>query len=73
MITYVLIFLPRCSHRSISFSTECLGFHLGTPQTANLGDGRGAQNEIAVMREDFKSVRMGTCLESLSGMDLSAV
>lgn len=32
-------------------STECLGFHLGDPQSANLGDGNGAVNQTVELRE----------------------
>jgi len=53
--------------RSIGFSTECLGLHVGDPQTANLGDGRGSQNEIKVIRQDFRNPILGTCLESAIG------
>ncbi|KAF8573540.1 hypothetical protein K439DRAFT_1642923 [Ramaria rubella] len=55
--------------KSIGFSTECLGIHIGTPQTANLGDGNGAQNEIKVIRQDFGNAELGTCLESAVGGD----
>lgn len=57
----------RFSTRSVGYSNECLGFHLGTLQTANLGDGQGPQNETAVVRADFGSSLLGTCLESLTG------
>ncbi|KAF8322092.1 hypothetical protein DL93DRAFT_2151979 [Clavulina sp. PMI_390] len=53
--------------RSIAFSTECLGFHLGNPQTANLGDGLGWQNETAVLRFDYDNAITGSCLESFTG------
>jgi len=53
--------------RSINFSTECFGLHLGDPQTANLGDGRGWVNETVVMRYDYDNAIDGTCLESLTG------
>jgi len=53
--------------RSVGFSTECLGFHIGNPQTANLGDGRGWQNEIAVLRWDYDNAITGTCCESIKG------
>jgi len=53
--------------RSIGFSTECLGFHIGGPQTANLGDGRGWQNETAVLRWDYDNAMSGSCLESFTG------
>ncbi|KAF8322093.1 hypothetical protein DL93DRAFT_2205069 [Clavulina sp. PMI_390] len=53
--------------RSIYFSTECLGIHIGGPQTANLGDGLGWQNQTAELRFDFESAYLGTCLESLVG------
>ncbi|KAF7789274.1 hypothetical protein EIP86_000215 [Pleurotus ostreatoroseus] len=53
--------------RSLSFSTECLGIHLGDPQSANLGDGNGFVNQTVELREDFDSSTLGTCLESLTG------
>jgi len=53
--------------RSIGFSTECLGIHIGNPQTANLGDGLGWQNETAVLRYDFDNAMDGSCLESFLG------
>lgn len=43
------------------------GIHIGTPQTANLGDGNGPQNEIKVMRQDFGVPAIGTGVESLTG------
>jgi len=52
---------------SIDFARECLGFHIGNPQQANLGDGRGWVNETAVIRADYNSALLGTCLESLTG------
>lgn len=48
-------------------STECLGIHLGAPQSANLGDGNGAVNETVELRQDFGDAAAGTCLESLIG------
>ncbi|KAK7473202.1 hypothetical protein VKT23_001300 [Stygiomarasmius scandens] len=53
--------------RAIGFSIECLGLHSGTPQSANLGDGRGDVNETAVIRENFRVPILGTCIESLIG------
>ncbi|KAJ6625762.1 hypothetical protein B0H10DRAFT_2161644 [Mycena sp. CBHHK59/15] len=47
----------------IGFNIECLGLHLGNPQSANLGDGRGDE----VLRESFGIPGVGTCLESLTG------
>ena len=43
------------------------GAHIGTPQTANLGDGNGPRPEIKVMRQDFGNADAGTCLESAIG------
>ncbi|KAF9007966.1 hypothetical protein BDQ17DRAFT_1237522 [Cyathus striatus] len=51
----------------IGFSTECLGIHLGDPQSANLGDGNGFVNQTVELREDFGDPAFGTCLESLQG------
>ncbi|KAJ6498849.1 hypothetical protein C8R45DRAFT_820956 [Mycena sanguinolenta] len=51
--------------RAIGFDKECLGLHIGNPQTANLGDGRGDVNETEVLRQSFGIP--GTCVESLTG------
>ena len=48
-------------------SQECLGFHLGAPQTANLGDGNGSKNQIVELRQDFGNDILGSCLESIFG------
>ncbi|KAJ7497747.1 hypothetical protein FB451DRAFT_242509 [Mycena latifolia] len=53
--------------QTIGFDVECLGLHLGDPQSANLGDGRGDVNETKVLRESFGVPGVGTCLESLTG------
>ncbi|TDL22580.1 hypothetical protein BD410DRAFT_722852 [Rickenella mellea] len=53
--------------RSLGLSTECLGLHLGGPQSANLGDGHGAVNQTTELRADFGNAVLGTCLESLAG------
>ncbi|KAJ7901696.1 hypothetical protein B0H14DRAFT_2668093 [Mycena olivaceomarginata] len=53
--------------RAIGFSTECLGQHIGGPQTANLGDGNGYVNQTVELRQDYGDVLLGTCLESLIG------
>ncbi|KAM6502362.1 hypothetical protein JOM56_002339 [Amanita muscaria] len=53
--------------RAIGFSTECLGIHIGDPQSANLGDGHGWVNQTVELREDYGNPLVGTCLESLIG------
>lgn len=53
--------------QAIGFSTECLGIHLGNPQTANLGDGHGWLNQTIELREDFWNDEIGTCVESAIG------
>ncbi|KAJ7693448.1 hypothetical protein B0H17DRAFT_933078 [Mycena rosella] len=53
--------------QTIGFNIECLGLHLGNPQSANLGDGRGDVNETEVLRESFGVPGVGTCIESLTG------
>ncbi|KAJ6494943.1 hypothetical protein DFH09DRAFT_1052721 [Mycena vulgaris] len=53
--------------QTIGFDVECLGLHIGDPQTANLGDGRGDVNEDKVLRQSFGIPGVGTCLESLTG------
>ena len=73
----------RCSlNRSLSFSNECLGQHLGSHQGANLGDGNGIQNETAgttsipnrstylyqaVIRYNYGDPYLGTCKETVQG------
>ncbi|KAJ7827890.1 hypothetical protein B0H14DRAFT_3466715 [Mycena olivaceomarginata] len=52
---------------SPSTSFECLGIHLGDPQSANLGDGNGWVNQTIELRQDFGDDDIGTCLESLVG------
>ncbi|KAJ7627157.1 hypothetical protein FB45DRAFT_835441 [Roridomyces roridus] len=53
--------------QSIGFSFECLGLHLGGPQSANLGDGNGFVNQTVEYRQDYGDEELGTCLESLIG------
>jgi len=53
--------------QAIGFSTECLGIHIGDPQSANLGDGHGSVNQTMELRQDFGDPNLGTCLESLIG------
>ncbi|KAF8549684.1 hypothetical protein OG21DRAFT_1488339 [Imleria badia] len=53
--------------RAIGFSIECLGIHLGNPQSANLGDGNGWVNQTIELREDYGDANVGTCLESAIG------
>ncbi|KAF8813616.1 hypothetical protein BYT27DRAFT_7083584 [Phlegmacium glaucopus] len=53
--------------KAIGFSSECLGIHLGAPQSANLGDGNGSVNQTVELRQDFSNSDLGTCLESLIG------
>lgn len=57
---------PRGFLRVIS-SQECFGFHLGAPQSANLGDGNGWVNQTVELRQDYGDIGLGTCLESLIG------
>ncbi|KAJ6478819.1 hypothetical protein C8R47DRAFT_631213 [Mycena vitilis] len=52
---------------AIGLAKECLGFHLGDPQSANLGDGNGWVNQTMELREDFGTGYFGTCWESLVG------
>ncbi|KAJ6554481.1 hypothetical protein B0H19DRAFT_1153717 [Mycena capillaripes] len=53
--------------QAIGFSFECLGIHLGDPQSANLGDGNGWVNQTMELRQDYGDEELGTCLESLIG------
>lgn len=53
--------------KAIGFSTECLNIHIGDPQSADLGDGNGPQNQTVELRQDYGDPNLGTCLESLVG------
>ncbi|KAJ7153447.1 hypothetical protein C8R43DRAFT_1187078 [Mycena crocata] len=53
--------------QAVGFSFECLGIHLGDPQSANLGDGNGWVNQTMELRQDYGDADVGTCLESLIG------
>ncbi|KAJ4488405.1 hypothetical protein J3R30DRAFT_3435633 [Lentinula aciculospora] len=53
--------------KAIGFSEECLGIHLGAPQSANLGDGNDWVNQTIELRQDYGNSDIGTCLETLIG------
>ena len=67
IVTDVRVALMRALATHDHSSRECLGLHLGAPQTANLGDGNGSLNQTIEFREDFGNDFLGTCLESLLG------
>lgn len=46
---------------------ECLGQHLGSPQEANLGDGKGNVTEVEELRYDYGDPYIGTCKETFQG------
>jgi len=52
--------------RSIGFSEECLGLHIGDIHTANLGDGEDRKPEQFLARQYYFPV-WGTCWESFAG------
>lgn len=52
--------------RSLGLWNECANVHLGDPQFANLGDGRGWQPELYEMRAS-PLPWFGGCLESVVG------
>jgi len=51
--------------KSIGFSDECLGIHLGDLHAADLGDGDRKKLQQFLARQNFPL--MGTCWESLAG------
>ncbi|KAH8113518.1 hypothetical protein DFH11DRAFT_1599133 [Phellopilus nigrolimitatus] len=57
----------RNYYQAIGFSSECLGQHSGSDQTANLGDGHNSLNETAVMRWNYGDPVLGTCQETIKG------
>lgn len=52
--------------RSLGYSEECLGMHMGHLHDANLGDGNGRTTELFLARQYYFPV-WGTCWESLAG------
>jgi len=52
--------------KSIGFSEECLGMHIGNLHEADLGDGDGRKYEQFLARQHYFPV-WGTCWESLYG------
>ncbi|POY71663.1 hypothetical protein BMF94_5358, partial [Rhodotorula taiwanensis] len=54
--------------RSLGLWNECANLHLGDPQVANLGDGKGWERELFVMRESvWPFPWVGSCLETITG------
>ncbi|KAG5342667.1 hypothetical protein C0989_010635 [Termitomyces sp. Mn162] len=53
--------------RACGMSNECLGLHMGVPEPANLGDGKGWVAEREVLRQHYQLPFLGTCIESLIG------
>ncbi|GAA6063716.1 hypothetical protein JCM10212_001827 [Sporobolomyces blumeae] len=52
--------------RSLGLWNECANIHIGDPQVANLGDGKGWEPEMFLMRES-RWPFVGSCLESAIG------
>ncbi|WVQ82204.1 hypothetical protein IAT38_004332 [Cryptococcus sp. DSM 104549] len=46
---------------------ECLGQHLGSDQSANLGDGQGNVTEVEELRYNYGDPYIGTCQETFNG------
>ncbi|BGP18500.1 hypothetical protein JCM10213_001184 [Rhodosporidiobolus nylandii] len=53
--------------RSLGMWNECANLHIGDPQEANLGDGKGWERELFVMRQAVRWPWIGACLESVTG------
>jgi len=63
------ILTPRGLHmysKSLGFSEECLGLHVGNIHDADLGDGDGRKGEHFLARQHYFPI-WGTCWESLVG------
>ena len=54
------------TYRSIGYSNECLGLHIGNIHEADLGDGNGRMPEMYLARQAYFPV-WGTCWESFAG------
>lgn len=55
---------PPC--RSIGYSNECLGLHIGNIHEADLGDGNDRMPEAYLARQAYFPI-WGTCWESIAG------
>ncbi|KAK2465396.1 hypothetical protein APHAL10511_002750 [Amanita phalloides] len=55
--------------KSLGYSKECLGLHLGDRHGADLGDGEGIKIQQVIVRQHYFPV-WGTCWESLAGESL---
>ncbi|KAN0087481.1 hypothetical protein V8E55_006102 [Tylopilus felleus] len=56
----------RWYYKSIGFSEECLGLHIGHVHKADLGDGDGRKSEHVLARQHYFPI-WGTCWETLIG------
>ncbi|KAF8628626.1 hypothetical protein AX15_003761 [Amanita polypyramis BW_CC] len=52
--------------KSLGYSEECLGLHLGNRHGADLGDGDGTKLQQVIVRQYYFPI-WGTCWESLAG------
>jgi len=59
-------FPPLIIRRSIGYSEECLGLHIGHLHEADLGDGDGKKQQQYLARQYYFPV-WGTCWESFAG------
>ena len=64
---FTINFLGLTFHRSIGYSKECLGFHMGALHGADLGDGDGIKLQQVIARQHYYFPIWGTCWESLAG------
>ncbi|KDQ15157.1 hypothetical protein BOTBODRAFT_109093 [Botryobasidium botryosum FD-172 SS1] len=53
--------------KSLGFSGECLGMHMGVLHLADLGDGLGRRTEQYLARQHYYFPVWGTCWESVAG------
>lgn len=52
--------------KSLGYSRECLGLHMGNLHGADLGDGDGVKSQQVIARQYYFPI-WGTCWESLAG------
>lgn len=64
---FTINFLGLTFFRSIGYSKECLGFHMGALHGADLGDGDGIKLQQVIARQHYYFPIWGTCWESLAG------
>lgn len=63
---HLLRYLFFTCSSSLGYAEECLGLHAGRLHQADLGDGKGPQDQEYLARQAYFPI-LGTCWQSLVG------